>query len=93
MRILQSNISIFGNMIIRQGKQLIVRREELRSFCAVSFLHGSSLLGILKSLSLAWLSPRVGVTRCFATATQPQRRHVMCHRTAVRVTGRRAMGA
>ncbi len=86
MRILQSNIGIFGN-IIRQGKQLIVRREELRSLCAVYSLQGSFLLGILKSLSLAWLSPRVGVARCFATATQPQRRHVMCHRTVARAMG------
>ncbi|MCA9232017.1 MAG: hypothetical protein KDA57_15320 [Planctomycetales bacterium] len=93
MRNLLSNISIFGNVIVRQGNQLIVRGEVLRSLCANSIealaIDASLLLGELADALRSWpgtlcgMKPRVRMALCFATVKQTPRRHyVTCHRTA-----------
>jgi len=81
MRKLQNIISIFGNVVtdivVRQGNQLVVRIESLRSLRArhLSTLrsYASELALVLRSGDwqgpyLAWNKPRVGTATCFASA-------------------------
>ena len=91
MRNLQNIISIFGNVIVRQGNLLIVSVETLRSLCAcfLTALHSyASRLSVeLSDATWQWptgmcgLKPRVRTARCFAMVKQRERRHeLMCHR-------------
>jgi len=99
MRNFQNNISNFGNVVnrvvVRQGNQLVVRIESLRSLRAsrsisALYSYASELALWLRDdawqgLSLAWHKKHVGTVACFVTAVtkQDQRRHpIMCHRTA-----------
>lgn len=85
MRNFQNNISNFGNVVrvvVRQGNQLVVSNESLRSLRASSL--SSSCLAALSSYAsylAGWLSgdawqgpaqtcnkPRVGTANCFALA-------------------------
>jgi len=92
MRKLHSHVSTLGNLLVRQGRQLIVRDEALRSLCAsiITLLHSYAsrleveLRDALRHgpLGTYGMKPRVLATaRCFATAKQRQRRHDwMCRR-------------
>lgn len=86
MRNLQSNISTIGNTIVRQGSQLIVRSEVLRSLCADSIaalasyasrlsIEMSGASGHWPNVVRGFMKPRVRTARCFATVNQRQRRH------------------
>ena len=97
MRQLQMNIGTVGKTIVRQGFQLIVRVEVLRSLCANSGsalrLYASRLLRIARGA--AWHEPSMvgmkhaSVMACcptpadMAAAGQHRRRHeIACLRTA-----------
>ena len=77
MRKFQNIISIFGNGIVRQGNQLVVRIEFLRSLGA----NSNSALHFYASQLALWLrndawqgpyqacnKPRLGTAPCFAPA-------------------------
>lgn len=97
MRNLQTDLSTFGNLIVR-SIQLIVSGEDLRSLgvnsltalrANVSRLYADCCdtfwqwLRPSKSWACtSWATPRLGAVSCFATVKQRQRRHEMCHRTA-----------
>lgn len=85
MRNLQTTIST----IVRQGSQLIVRGEVLRSFCANSLNalanYASWQIAKLSDASRPWpsvmdgLKPSVRTAVCFATVKQTTRRHdIVC---------------
>ena len=98
MRKLQNTVSTLGNVNVRQGNQLVVRVEALRSLCAsfLSALHSyaSGLadrvrLDAWQGPAMTWFNePRVGTATCLGMAIkaivkQDQRRHeIMCHRAA-----------
>ncbi len=66
MRNISSTISTLGNQIIRQGIQLIVRREEFRSLCVHS------------SYALRWLASRMsGDARWHMPGGMPAK-HMAC---------------
>ena len=94
MRKLQNTVSYFGNVNVRQGNQLVVRVEALRSLCA-SFLSALPKCASKLAKSLrddAWQALYamrqvlpVGTVGCLVTPviTHRQRRHeIMCHRAA-----------
>ncbi len=91
MRNLQNNISIFGNVIVRQGNLLIVSIEALRTLCACSMTalqSSASQLSVELSDALwhwptgmSGMKPLVRTAPCFAVAKQRERRHeLVCHR-------------
>lgn len=98
MRKLQNIISNFGKQIVRQGNELVVRIDALRSLRASSsaLSHGASALSLadywLGMVGRSWQAPAmavaaIGTVGCTTTDTyvvkQPQRRHqIMCHRAA-----------
>ena len=83
MRKLQNIISIFGNVLVRQGYQLVVRIESLRSLRASSSISALRYYAFELALVLrhgAWQGPspawslllisntaRVGTASCFAS--------------------------
>ena len=97
MRNFQNIISTFGNVLVRQGNQLVVRIESLR-YLRATFLsalpsYASELaIGLRddawQALYLTWLKPHVCTVGSFASpitgvVKQGQRRHqIMGHRTA-----------
>jgi len=100
MRNLQSTIStivsnigntILGVGIVRQGKQLIVRGEVLRSLCANSLdalaFYATELIAVASRPWPSVMKPCLRTAVCLATVEQTTRRHhtvfhnTMCHRS------------
>ena len=92
MRKIQNIISTFGTIIARQGKQLVVRIESLRSLCARFLsalssyaselalgLRNDAWQGLLTGgLCMTWWLPNVVVP--VVVVKQSCRRHLMRHR-------------
>ncbi len=86
MRKVQNIISTFGTIIARQGKQLVVRIESLRSLCArflsaLSSYASELALGLRndawQGLCMTWWLPNVVVP--VVVVKQSRRRHLMRH--------------
>lgn len=94
MRKFQNIVSTFGFGFVRQGNELVVGIESVRSLCASSYLALHSYSSRLASWLAgdAWQGPakpcnkpRVRTAACITTTvvTQAQRGHeIMCHRAA-----------
>ena len=88
MRKIQLNISVVGNVIVRQSDKLIVSIDILRSLCVESLSalrrYVSPLLGDTQwqEPGMTWINPVTGTNRCYATAMQRLRGHEKCHRWA-----------